>query len=201
MSRQEDRQRLTGDAEERLARFETLEKLLASLQMLRKPWHHDPRDRWWIERTDCGEWDGPFEAVEVATLINIGMLDDLDRVINAKSQRRYVICRERFLVRWRDQSSSTSTALLRGLSRAIRRRGKRYGLELRGLNPTILIESLTDEERAAFELLELDPMVTKEQLRRRHRELALANHPDRGGSVEKMAEINRAFDIAQAATV
>lgn len=201
MNRSESSQPTRDATSERLARFETLEKLLGSLQMLRKPWHHDERDRWWVQRSEDSTWDGPYEAVEIAALINIDLIDDLDRVINAKSQKRYTVCRERFLVRWRDQSSSTATSLVRGLVKAIRRRSRRYGVELERLNVELIRISLTDEERAAFALLELEPTASVEELRRRHRELALANHPDRGGDVARMVAINRAFDIAQSATI
>jgi hypothetical protein len=35
---------------------------------------------------------------------------------------------------------------------------------------------------------------TPERIRERYRELALANHPDRGGSVEKMRQLNEAYE-------
>ena len=37
--------------------------------------------------------------------------------------------------------------------------------------------------------------ITKDQLRKRHRDLAKRHHPDRGGSVEKMQEVNAAVDV------
>lgn len=41
-------------------------------------------------------------------------------------------------------------------------------------------------------------VITTDTLKARHRELAKRNHPDRGGSVERMQAINAAVDVVQA---
>lgn len=48
---------------------------------------------------------------------------------------------------------------------------------------------------AWWQILELSgPNATREQIETAHRRLIMANHPDRGGDVEKAAQINRARD-------
>lgn len=49
--------------------------------------------------------------------------------------------------------------------------------------------------RAWWQVLELkDPKATREQIEAAYRRLAMANHPDRGGDPDKMADINAARD-------
>lgn len=50
------------------------------------------------------------------------------------------------------------------------------------------------EDQDPYRLLGVSPMDTEEHIRDRYRELALVNHPDRGGSVEKMRELNVAYE-------
>jgi DnaJ-domain-containing protein 1 len=45
-----------------------------------------------------------------------------------------------------------------------------------------------------YRALGVSPADTQERIRERYRELAVANHPDRGGSIEKMREINDAYE-------
>lgn len=56
------------------------------------------------------------------------------------------------------------------------------------------VRVLSESERA-YLLLELDRNATVEDVKRRRRELAFRHHPDRGGNVGKLAEINEAADI------
>jgi hypothetical protein len=45
-----------------------------------------------------------------------------------------------------------------------------------------------------YRTLGVSPSDTAEVIRERYRELALENHPDRGGSIEKMRAINEAYE-------
>ena len=58
-----------------------------------------------------------------------------------------------------------------------------------------LLEAIMDPKRALeiFGLAEFPK--TAEELRQLHKRLALANHPDRGGSLDKMKDINAANDV------
>ena len=50
--------------------------------------------------------------------------------------------------------------------------------------------------RSCFEILGIVPESTRDEIREAHRKLVAEFHPDRGGSTEKMAEINAARDEA-----
>ncbi|MBI3185105.1 MAG: J domain-containing protein [Myxococcales bacterium] len=50
------------------------------------------------------------------------------------------------------------------------------------------------EEQDPHVVLGVSPLDPPELIRVRYRELALANHPDRGGSAEKMRELNLAYE-------
>lgn len=50
------------------------------------------------------------------------------------------------------------------------------------------------EDQDPYRLLGVSPVDSPESIRERYRELALANHPDRGGSAEKMRELNLAYE-------
>jgi curved DNA-binding protein CbpA len=53
----------------------------------------------------------------------------------------------------------------------------------------------SEEIHAALETLGLPPMVTREEIKRRYRQLAYRHHPDRGAEdTARMAEINRAYE-------
>jgi len=47
----------------------------------------------------------------------------------------------------------------------------------------------------ALKTMELEEGVSYEQIKARYRLLAMQHHPDRGGSAEKLAEVNQAMDI------
>jgi DnaJ-class molecular chaperone len=53
---------------------------------------------------------------------------------------------------------------------------------------------LTEEQRRAFEVLDMDLLADEDELTLRYRTLAMRNHPDRGGNPRRMLEINRAFE-------
>jgi hypothetical protein len=50
------------------------------------------------------------------------------------------------------------------------------------------------EDQDPYRVLGVSPLDSEESIRDRYRELALAHHPDRGGSMEKMREINVAYE-------
>jgi hypothetical protein len=50
------------------------------------------------------------------------------------------------------------------------------------------------EEQDPYRVLGVSPLDSPELVRTRYRELALERHPDRGGSVEKMRELNDAYE-------
>jgi curved DNA-binding protein CbpA len=52
------------------------------------------------------------------------------------------------------------------------------------------------EIRNALEILGLPPLVTREEIKRRYRQLARRHHPDRkGGDAREMEAINRAYEL------
>lgn len=56
-------------------------------------------------------------------------------------------------------------------------------------------DAITRAERARIVLgFAAGQKVTAEEVKKKHRELARKHHPDRGGSVAKMQEVNRAVD-------
>ena len=58
------------------------------------------------------------------------------------------------------------------------------------------VARLDREDPAA--VLGVSPRATPEQVRERYRELALANHPDRGGDAAQMRRINEAYERLRA---
>ena len=59
------------------------------------------------------------------------------------------------------------------------------------------VPSIAPEVTKAFKVLQLDPKkTTVDEVYARQKKLALKHHPDRGGSSDKMAEINAAADLA-----
>ena len=50
------------------------------------------------------------------------------------------------------------------------------------------------EDQDPYKMLGVSPLDSPEVIRDRYRALALANHPDRGGSVEKMQQLNVVYE-------
>lgn len=50
------------------------------------------------------------------------------------------------------------------------------------------------DEQDPYHLLGVSPHASLESIRERYRQLALENHPDRGGSAERMGEVNAAYE-------
>ena len=56
-----------------------------------------------------------------------------------------------------------------------------------------------EEVRQALETLGLPPLVTRDEVKRRYRELARRYHPDReGGDARRMEALNRAYEVLRA---
>ena len=52
-----------------------------------------------------------------------------------------------------------------------------------------------EEINAALEILELPKLITKEDVKRQYHFLAKRYHPDLGGSLQKMEQINEAYRV------
>lgn len=50
------------------------------------------------------------------------------------------------------------------------------------------------EDQDPYRVLGVSPMDAPERIREAYREKAIANHPDRGGSPQRMAQINEAYE-------
>jgi hypothetical protein len=50
------------------------------------------------------------------------------------------------------------------------------------------------EEQDPYRVLGVSPMASEREVREKYRELAFRVHPDRGGSPERMRELNRAYE-------
>lgn len=182
--------------------IQRLQHLYVSVRMLKKPWKANKNELWYVRHTQSSEWTGPFEAAEIAYQIYVGLIDAKDVVIQSKSQKRYVVDEHAFLATWMMASKEKEERLFRGLSHILRERSKRSKrkFHIPDYDDFPREKLLTDEQRRAFEMLDLQPNCTVDEMRKRHRRLALENHPDRGGNLRKMKEINWAFEVVQHAS-
>ncbi|MCF6205989.1 MAG: DnaJ domain-containing protein [Sulfurovum sp.] len=57
------------------------------------------------------------------------------------------------------------------------------------------MQSPVETLEEALEILELPKLITKEDIRKQYRFLAKKNHPDIGGSEEKMERLNAAYRL------
>lgn len=162
--------------------------LYRALRSETKAWRTARRARWYVQRDLSGDWDGPFEAVEVAFQVYAGLLGPGDQVIDGRSRDRFLVGRTRFLARWARPNAEVEARLWRGLRRAL-------GERRRAAGPGCAVGSAQAELRRAFRVLDLEPTSSADEVRRRLRELALEHHPDRGGSLRRMKEINWAFGV------
>ena len=55
--------------------------------------------------------------------------------------------------------------------------------------------SPTEEIEKALEILSLPKMISREDIKKQYRFLAKKNHPDKGGDVEKMEQLNYAYRL------
>jgi hypothetical protein len=172
---------------------EELHRLYRALQAEKRLWRRARRARWYVQRDLSGEWDGPFEAVEVAFQVYAGALDACDEVIDGRSRKRFLVGRTRFLARWARPNPEVEARLWRGLRRAL---GERRRAAQRATPPErgAALVAPGDLWRA-YRLLDLDPLCGADEVKRRHHALALAHHPDRGGSLQRMKEINWAYGV------
>lgn len=180
--------------------LETLENLYKALQLEKRPWIRASSARWYLLPRGSREWDGPYEASEIAYLIYVGRISRNDTVVSGESWSQYVVGRHQFLAQWAEHSRDKEGRLLRGLLKSFRLAARNRGGEK--ATPSLHRGALTTDQARAFAVLDLSPTSTLEERRRRHRDLAKAHHPDHGGSVEKMKEINWAFEVvARTATL
>ena len=63
-----------------------------------------------------------------------------------------------------------------------------------------VIRNLTAEEVSACRTLGLDTVTTKKELKSRYRQLALKNHPDKGGNEETFKKIVNSYEILNKVT-
>lgn len=173
----------------------TLSHLYATLQRLKKLRPTNRRARWYVQDSVGGERRGPFEAVEVAYQLHVGLLGIHDWVINGDTAERYVVVDHEFLKKWITANADQRRRLASSLKRAVREWAKGQRVPVTSMRRW-LKKTMSDEERRAFEVLSLEPGSSPDEVRQRHRQLALAHHPDRGGNQQRMKEINWAFDIA-----
>jgi len=59
-------------------------------------------------------------------------------------------------------------------------------------------KSIEEEIREALELLDLPPLLTRADIKKRYRQLAREHHPDRNDSGEDMEVINAAYALLMA---
>ena len=52
-----------------------------------------------------------------------------------------------------------------------------------------------EDRSGALKTLELEEGVSFDQIKLQYRQLAMQHHPDRGGSAEKLADVNQAMDV------
>jgi DnaJ-class molecular chaperone len=58
-----------------------------------------------------------------------------------------------------------------------------------------MINSPTEEIEKALDILSLPKMISREDIKKQYRFLAKKNHPDKGGSAEKMEQLNYAYRL------
>jgi DnaJ homolog subfamily A member 2 len=51
------------------------------------------------------------------------------------------------------------------------------------------------DNKKLYELLEVDPKASEQQIRSSYKKLVLKHHPDRGGDPDKIKEINVAYEV------
>jgi hypothetical protein len=183
-----------------MSKLETMGNIYRSMQLLKRPWIRHRQARWYVVPFESMDLDGPFEAVEIAYQIYVGLIGERDHVVNAETWTRYVVGKEPFLAVWRRRSPDKENRLYRGLLRSYDEL-TRLRASSSFSHSSRPVTRLTAEQERAFRVLDLEPSASAEERKRRHRALALEHHPDRGGSVERMKEINWAFDVVQHAAV
>ncbi len=176
---------------------DTIDKLYACIRLMAVSGPRSPKARWHCLSTDGSRSTGPFHAAELAYRIHLGLMQGNDVVVDSKTTKRFVVREHTFLSTWLTQSEDTDRRILRGLVLCARTLAKHGDLPMQVILPEWAEEILTPEERRAFHILSLAPSCTPGEVRKRHRELAVTNHPDKGGEEEVMKEINWAYDVVQ----
>lgn len=91
--------------------------------------------------------------------------------------------------------SSMYSEVLRGDAKVrARRRGEGAGSTLSNVKARLERWLSAIDEQDPYRLLGVSKTDTPERIRDRYRELALENHPDRGGSADRMRALNEAYE-------
>ena len=177
--------------------LETIDDLYRALQRLKRPWVGNDQARWYVIPKGTRDWYGPFEAVEVAYQIYVGETSLDDSVVNSQTWNEYLVSKHSFLAAWSTANAEKEKRLLKGLLKSYDRLSTRRGKSRQRRTRSAFRPRLTPEQRKAYRLLDLAPNASTVESKKRHRELALRHHPDRGGSLERMKEINWAYAVVQ----
>jgi len=176
---------------------ETIDKLYACLQLMSAGARSRHGARWCCVGSDGSISGGPYHAAELAYRIHCGLIDSRDWVVDAKTARRFMVGRHRFLSQWLAYDADNERRILRGLLICVRRSARDGSLPSAVALPAWIGDVLTPEEKRAFHIMSLSPSSSPVEVKKRHRELVASHHPDRGGEPEKMKEINWAYEIVQ----
>ena len=91
-------------------------------------------------------------------------------------------------------SSTYSEWLLADAKVRARRRGEGQGGVFGGVKQRLEQWLHAIDGQDPYRMLGVSKSDSPERIRERYRELAIANHPDRGGSVERMRQLNDAYE-------
>lgn len=176
---------------------DTIDKLYACLQLMSASTRTRHGARWCCVGPDGSISSGPFHAAELAYRIHTGRVDSRDWVIDTKTGRWLMVARHRFLSTWLAGTAENERRILRGLLLCVRKSARDGALPSAVTLPEWITEILTPDEKRAFQVMSLSPSSSAGEVRKRHRELVVSHHPDRGGEEEKMKEINWAYELVQ----
>jgi len=164
-----------------------LERLFSTLQQHKAQGAGMGEPLWSIEGDpDAGR---SFHRLELGYLVYVGRLGPEDSVVSPAGER-YRVGEQDWLAQWLDRTSGQQERLLRGLLRCMPR-------------PTVQPGQRPQQQPAqsdttrAFSLLGVTATCDLVKAKARHRQLAMRHHPDRGGAVERMQELNWALGVVK----
>ena len=162
-------------------------QMFVSLQFIKSS--DNPENRWYAVRSEAENSDGPFYYEEIAYLINSGRLNAQDIVLDSKTRRYYLIGSNFIFSKWLIRSEENSHKLYQGIIQCVwNHRGA-----LDPKNQKLPGWALSESQRKALRIMNLDKSVTSSELKQRHRQLLLTHHPKLGGDLETMKEIDWAY--------
>jgi hypothetical protein len=173
------------------------DKLYVCLRFLRSSRQRSSRARWYVLASDGSFSSGPLHAAELAYRIYYGLVDASETAVDCKTGAHHPVASSELLARWLVQSEEQSKRIVRGLLQCVRHYIVDGRLPIELNLPSWAEELLTPAEQHAFQVLSLPPTCSPREARKRHRELVITHHPDRGGSEDRMKEINRAYEVVQ----